>query len=196
VTPATELQELSIGSRPARRRMTSGIAGLRAIPWVFAWTQIRMMLPAWLGTVETLQEAMNGGQRTALSDMRQHWPYFRNLMGMLEMVLAKTEPEIARDYERHLGDERLAAFGAELRRQLLEAIGTIKQITGQRQLLAGSPVIRRSIDVRNPYTDVLNLLQAEALRRYRMSGAGKDRVIKEALLTTIIGVAAGLRNTG
>ncbi|HNN29883.1 MAG TPA: phosphoenolpyruvate carboxylase, partial [Agitococcus sp.] len=105
VTPELELQMLPLGSRPARRQMNGGIESLRAIPWVFAWTQVRLMLPAWLGTGRALSHAMRDGYTPVIKDMREHWPYFQTLLDMLEMVLAKADSAIAAHYEQQLTDD-------------------------------------------------------------------------------------------
>ncbi|MDF1543850.1 MAG: phosphoenolpyruvate carboxylase [bacterium] len=195
-TPELELQKLSLGSRPAKRKESGGLESLRAIPWVFAWTQVRLMLPAWLGTGMALDHAINSGNKNLILKMAKDWHYFRTILDMLEMVLAKAEPEITRHYEQRLTDTKLHPLGHELRKQLALTISSLKQLTGHRQLLSHSPVIRRSIDVRNPYTDPLNLFQIEALYRTRQSSGRTSQALNKALLVTIAGVAAGMRNTG
>ena len=193
-TPINELQEIAIGSRPARRKPGRTINHLRAIPWVFGWTQVRLMLPAWLGTQVIFEsETMD---RQMLEAMLQQWIYFRSVVGMQEMVLAKTLPDITQHYERQLTDQKLHRFGKQLRTHLRTVVEGWLELTGQRELLEKSPVIRRSIAVRNPYTDTLNILQTEALKRYRATRGEKDPELRQALLLTIAGIAAGMRNTG
>ena len=192
-TPEAELAEMNIGSRPARRSGGSSLASLRAIPWQFAWTQTRLMLGAWLGIERALSDAMARGERDELRRMHREWPYFRSALDLIEMVLAKADCRIAAEYDRRLVPPHLQALGAELRQRLDLAIRVVLDVTGHAELLENAPVIRRSIDVRNPYVDPINLVQVELLHRVRARG---DEAARDALLVTINGVAAGMRNTG
>lgn len=192
-TPEAELAQMNIGSRPARRRAGTSLSSLRAIPWQFAWTQTRLMLGAWLGVERALAGALARGEREALREMYREWPHFRSAIELIEMVLAKADGRIAAEYDRRLVPPELQPLGASLRGRLAEAIQTVLEITGHRELLEASPVIRRSIDVRNPYVDPINLVQVELLRRVR---DGDDSRARAALMVTINGVAAGMRNTG
>ncbi|RYY80914.1 MAG: phosphoenolpyruvate carboxylase [Moraxellaceae bacterium] len=194
VTPELELQMLPLGSRPARRKVSGGIESLRAIPWVFAWTQVRLMLTAWLGTGRALRTALAEGKRDVIEDMQQHWPYFQTLLDMLEMVLAKADPAIAAYYESRLTqDPALIELGIELRRRLNSATHTLLQVIDQPALLQHESVLKRSINVRTPYILPLHLLQAELMQRRR---AHDDHKYDHALMVSIAGIAAGLRNTG
>ena len=193
ITPEQELAKLPLGSRPAKRRMDGGVESLRAIPWVFAWTQIRLMLPAWLGSGAALQEALGQGQAALLKEMDAKWPFFTAYMEMLEMVLAKTDPDIARYYEARLVAPELHALGASLRQDLENARALVPRLKGKTRLLEDNRVIRQSIDVRNPYIDPLHYLQAELLHRVRQS---PNRTVEQALMATMTGIAAGMRNTG
>lgn len=193
-TPINELQEIAIGSRPAKRKRGQMVSSLRAIPWVFGWTQVRLMFPAWYGTQVVFNKKET--DHKILREMLANWVYFKNVIGMQEMVLAKTLPDITEHYERNLTDKRLHPFGRQLREALECVTEGWLELTGQSELLQNAPVIRRSISVRNPYTDVLNMLQVEALIRYRSAGKSKDTDLRRALLLTIVGVAAGMRNTG
>lgn len=199
VTPEQELIRLALGSRPARRRSgdDAGIGSLRAIPWVFAWTQMRLMLPAWLGTGEALMEAGRTPDRAAaISTMIRDWPFFQGVIDMLEMVLAKADGKIAAYYEERLTDDaELRSLGAQLREALQKTRDVLAQITGRQDLLANNPVMKWSIEVRNPYTDPLHLLQAELMGRLRASRE-VSQVLESALMVTITGIAAGMRNTG
>ncbi len=196
VTPELELQMLPLGSRPARRHMNGGIESLRAIPWVFAWTQVRLMLPAWLGTGRALNNAMLDGFTPTIQDMRANWPYFQTVLDMLEMVLAKSDSAIAAYYEAHLTDDAaLQALGNVLRARLEKTVGILLNVTQQQQLLELSPVLKRSITVRTPYILPLHMLQAELMKR-RRELAQETTVYDHALMVTIAGIAAGLRNTG
>jgi phosphoenolpyruvate carboxylase len=192
-TPQRELGELNIGSRPARRSGGTSVSGLRAIPWQFAWTQTRLMLGAWLGVEEALDKAFARGERDRLIAMHREWPHFESALGLIEMVLAKADGRIAAHYDWRLVPEPLQPVGAELRQRLDRAIRGVLAVTGHEELLQANPVIRRSIDVRNPYVDPINLLQVELLRRVRASA---DPRAHAALLVTVNGIAAGLRNTG
>jgi phosphoenolpyruvate carboxylase len=192
-TPVAEIDELNIGSRPARRGSTSGVRGLRAIPWQFAWTQTRLMLGAWLGVDEAIDCALQRGEGERLKTMHREWPHFQSAIGLIEMVLAKADGRIAAEYDRRLVPEDLRSAGVDLRARLQRAIRGILEVSGHRELLESTPVIRRSIDVRNPYVDPLNLVQVELLRRLRHL---PDAPTRRALMVTVNGVAAGMRNTG
>ena len=192
-TPQAELAQMNIGSRPARRRGGTSLSSLRAIPWQFAWTQTRLMLGAWLGLERALADALSRGEREALREMYREWPHFRSAIELMEMVLAKADSRIAAEYDRQLVPADLQPLGASLRARLDEAIAAVLEVTGHGELLEDSPVIRRSIDVRNPYVDPINLVQVELLRRVREAD---DERARAALMVTINGVAAGMRNTG
>ena len=192
-TPQAEIGELNIGSRPARRSGGTDITDLRAIPWQFAWTQTRLMLGAWLGVEDALDLAVSRGERDRLIEMYRDWPHFQSAIGLIEMVLAKADSHIAAEYDRRLVPVDLRPVGVELRERLARAIRGVLDITGQGELLRSNPVIRRSIDVRNPYIDPLNLVQVELLRRVRQDA---DPRAQTALRVTVNGIAAGLRNTG
>lgn len=195
-TPAQELSRLALGSRPAKRKPEGGIESLRAIPWVFAWTQMRLMLPAWLGTGKALGSAVNNQQLEALREMTKQWTFFQMLMDMQEMVLAKADLSIASYYEARLVDTApLLELGKTLRSQLQQAIDTIETITGH-PLLHRIPVLRRSIDVRNPYVDPLHITEVEVMRRLRQQPQQDSPTLEHALQIAITGIAAGLRNTG
>jgi phosphoenolpyruvate carboxylase len=193
-TPQDELAELNIGSRPSRRASDGGLAALRAIPWQFAWTQTRLLLGSWLGVEEALERAAARGEREALTHMYRTWPYFRSALDLIEMVLAKADGRIAAEYDRQLVPEPLRPLGEALRLRLNRAIEALLDVTGHPTLLFENPVLRRSIDVRNPYVDPINLVQVELLRRVRSGDA--DARLRHALMVTINGVAAGMRNTG
>jgi phosphoenolpyruvate carboxylase len=192
-TPQEEIARLNIGSRPARRGGGSGVRDLRAIPWQFAWTQTRLMLGAWLGVEDALGSAAARGELDRVRTMYRDWPQFASAIGLIEMVLAKADGRIAAEYDRRLVPEELKQIGADLRARLQRAIAGICRISGHRELLESNPVIRRSIDVRNPYVDPLNLVQVELLRRLRQHDDPRTRA---ALMVTVNGVAAGMRNTG
>tara|TARA_B110000211_G_C13901102_1_gene473977 strand:- start:11 stop:874 length:864 start_codon:yes stop_codon:yes gene_type:complete len=195
-TPEQELARLPLGSRPAKRRSQGGIETLRAIPWIFAWTQTRLMLPAWLGAGQALQEALDAGEGAALQDMMAGWPFFLARIEMLEMVLSKADAGISRFYEQRLASPELWPLGERLRADLQQATEVILTVRGSDTLLAHNPALGESVAVRNPYTDPLHLLQAELMARTRAQGERIDPDLERALLVTVAGIAAGMRNTG
>lgn len=201
VTPQAELDSLHIGSRPARRG-GEGLTGLRAIPWQFAWMQTRLLLASWLGAESLDASDVSRADRAAYREMYRGWPFFRALLDLLEIAFAKADARVAAEYDRRLAPPELQPFGAELRRRMRVASEALLAITGAPELLAGSEVLRRSIEVRNPYVDPINLLQASLLQRLAAvddaSDADGERAgeIRRALRLTISGVAAGMRNTG
>jgi phosphoenolpyruvate carboxylase len=191
-TPEQETGQMNIGSRPARRRASADVSSLRAIPWQFAWTQTRLILGAWLGVETALERASERGELEALQRMYREWPHFHSSIGLIEMVLAKTDARIAAEYDRRLVPAELQPIGRDLRDRLERAIRGVQALTGG-ELLESNPVLRRSIDVRNPYVDPINLVQIELLRRLR--DRPDDRV-RTAFDVTVNGIAAGMRNTG
>ncbi|QIB51124.1 MULTISPECIES: phosphoenolpyruvate carboxylase [Pseudomonas] len=195
-TPEQELGRLPLGSRPAKRRSQGGIETLRAIPWIFAWSQTRLMLPAWLGAGQALAESIEQGGEPLLRDMMSQWPFFRARIEMLEMVLSKADGNIARFYEQRLAEPDLWRLGETLRTALQRATDTVLRLRDADQLLAHDPVLAESVAVRNPYIDPLHLLQAELLARTRNQAGERDEDLERALLVTVAGIAAGLRNTG
>ena len=198
-TPEQELQRLALGSRPAKRKASGGVESLRAIPWVFAWTQMRLMLPAWLGTGAALNEALQQGKSEELREMLQQWPYFNMFFSMLEMVLAKGDLAIASYYEQRLATAENKTLGEELRTRFVDAVDITKTVLDRSMLLQSNPVIRHSIKVRNPYLDPLHVLQVELMKRAReLEGKGEQVPpdLSKALMVTMTGIAAGMRNTG
>ena len=184
-TPEVELGEVNIGSRPARRGAKKGVESLRAIPWQFAWTQNRLLLPSWLGIDGALQENAR--------DMYEGWPFFRSTIELIEMVLAKVETQIAAYYDRLLVPDELKPVGEDLRERVTTAMNKVLEVTGHKRLLETNRVLRRSIDVRNPYVDPINVVQAEVLRRYRQN---PEPLLRDAFVVTVNGISAGMRNTG
>ena len=199
VTPEQALGKLALGSRPARRKAGGGVESLRAIPWIFAWTQMRLMLPSWLGSDVALKEAVANDRVPVLREMMSEWPFFKTYIDMLEMVLAKSDLRIASHYEKTLTDDpKLLRLGENLRERLRGCIANLLELKQQDTLLEKEPVFAHSMKVRNPYTDPLHYLQAELLKRDRES-EGKGQVpemVERALKVTMAGIAAGMRNTG
>ncbi|MGV2470452.1 phosphoenolpyruvate carboxylase, partial [Bacillus subtilis] len=194
-TPELELGKLPLGSRPAKRRPTGGVETLRAIPWIFAWTQNRLMLPAWLGAGAALKHVIEKeGKQAVLDEMWQEWTFFKTRIAMLEMVYAKADLWLAEYYDHRLVEKRLWPLGQKLRDQLSEDIKSVLAVSKDEALMADLPWVAESIALRNVYTDPLNVLQAELLHRSRQQEHPDPRV-EQALMVTIAGVAAGMRNT-
>ncbi|MBN7796791.1 phosphoenolpyruvate carboxylase [Parahaliea mediterranea] len=192
-TPEQELAGLPLGSRPARRAKGGGIESLRAIPWIFAWSQNRLMLPAWLGAGKALQLAIDRGQQDLLQEMAASWPFFATRLSMLEMVFAKADAGLSAHYDDCLVPRELRPIGDELRAQLAHDCATVLALNGVAAPLEDSPWIRQSIHLRNIYTDPLNVLQAELLQRQRKE---PEAQLDQAVMVTFAGIAAGMRNTG
>ncbi|WP_116474980.1 phosphoenolpyruvate carboxylase [Zobellella maritima] len=194
-TPELELGKLPLGSRPAKRKPNGGVESLRAIPWIFAWTQNRLMLPAWLGAHKGLQQAIDEGQEDILITMNSNWPFFRARLDMLEMVFLKADAGLAAYYDSVLVPEPLKPLGTRLRDELQASVELILRLKQEAELLSDQPWSKESIKLRNPYTDPLNVLQAELLKRSRQQG-NIHPSLDQALMVTIAGIAAGMRNTG
>ncbi|WP_109077380.1 phosphoenolpyruvate carboxylase [Aggregatibacter kilianii] len=195
-TPEQELAKLPLGSRPAKRNPNGGVESLRAIPWIFAWMQNRLMLPSWLGAGAAVRLAIENGRYELIEEMCQTWPFFSTRIGMLEMVFSKTDMWLSEHYDRNLVKPELWYLGQSLREQLQEDIQTILSLSHKDQLMSNLPWIAESIALRNVYTDPLNLLQVELLRRLRAQPDNPNPDVEQALMITITGIAAGMRNTG
>jgi phosphoenolpyruvate carboxylase len=193
-TPQAELGYLNIGSRPTRRKATTGIGHLRAIPWIFAWTQTRFVLPAWLGVGAGLKGACEKGQTEELKAMYKEWPFFQSLVDLIEMVLGKADISIAKQYGEALVPEKRQELGRQLRNELITTGKFIAVISGHDKLLQNNRTLRRLIENRLPFLNPMNMLQVEILKRLRRDD---DNVkARDVLLITINGIAAGMRNTG
>ncbi|HYM86487.1 MAG TPA: phosphoenolpyruvate carboxylase, partial [Pseudoxanthomonas sp.] len=197
-TPITEIADLHVGSRPASRKKTDHIEDLRAIPWVFSWSLSRMMLPGWYGfgaAVEALAARKGNGGLELLREMYCDWPFFRALLSNMDMLLAKSDISIASRYAELVTDGELRErIFSRIQDEWHRTVRWLLAITRQEELLEANPALSRSLRNRSPYIDPLNHLQVELLRRYR-SGETQER-IKRAILMTINGIAAGLRNSG
>jgi phosphoenolpyruvate carboxylase len=193
-TPIDVIERMSMGSRPSRRRAAAGIEDLRAIPWVFSWTQCRAMLPGWYGLGAGLDAARREHGPALLRDAAAHWPFFHVLLGDVEMVLAKADLEIAALY-RPLAPEESHGVFRDLRAEYERTVSLLLEIRGNDDLLDGDPTLQRSIRLRNPYVDPMNILQVDLLARWREQGRPTGPLL-DALLSTINGIARGLQNTG
>jgi phosphoenolpyruvate carboxylase len=196
-TPVSEIGSMNIGSRPTSRKPTSSIADLRAIPWVLAWSQSRVMLPGWYGTGSAVESwiADGEGRVEQLRDLYQRWPFFQTVLSNMAQVLAKTDLGLAARYAELVEDESLRRrVFDKLSAEHQRSINAHKLITGQDNLLADNPALARSVFNRFPYLEPLNHLQVELLRRYR--SGDDDELVQRGILLTMNGLASALRNSG
>ena len=197
-TPELELANLNIGSRPAKRKASGGVESLRAIPWIFAWTQTRLNLPTWLGVGEAIGEILRSDDNETLRTMYKEWGAFRTTIDLVEMTLSKSDSSIARHYENVLvSDAEAVELGNEIRKIHDDTERAIMDLSGHTKLSENDHLLLRLMAVRNPYVDCLNVLQVETLKRLRQSDSASEKeVLNDALLTTITGIANGMGNTG
>ena len=196
VTPHKALGKLSIGSRPSKRKNVDNIQSLRAIPWVFAWTQIRLMLPAWLGSAEALRYAYIKEFRKILYDMEKNWPFFNSMLDMLDMVISKADPEISKIYEEFLGNKKLKRVGKKLRFQF-DTIKRLNKMIAPKEILKIRKQFRSAAIVRNIYSEVLNIIQPIVIAKLKKNKNKKNKKdLEDALLTSIAGISAAMKNTG
>jgi phosphoenolpyruvate carboxylase len=196
-TPVSEIGALNVGSRPTSRKQTSSIADLRAIPWVMAWSQSRVMLPGWYGTGTAIDEWIAGGEGRleTLRELYERWPFFQTVLSNMAQVLAKTDLGLAARYSELVGDESLRRrVFDKITAEHQRSINAHKLITGQDNLLADNPALARSVFNRFPYLEPLNHLQVELLRRYR--SGDDDELVQRGILLTMNGLASALRNSG
>ncbi|HPX37545.1 MAG TPA: phosphoenolpyruvate carboxylase [Mycobacterium sp.] len=196
-TPVSEIGSLNIGSRPTSRKQTTSISDLRAIPWVLAWSQSRVMLPGWYGTGSALEQWIAGDEKrvAVLRDLYEKWPFFRTVLSNMAQVLAKSDMGLAAHYSELVDDAELRhrVFG-KISAEHDRTIRMHKLVTGHDDLLADNPALARSVFNRFPYLEPLNHLQVELLRRYR-SGDDED-LVQQGILLTMSGLASALRNSG
>jgi phosphoenolpyruvate carboxylase len=196
VTPHKALGKLSIGSRPSKRKNVDNIKSLRAIPWVFAWTQIRLMLPAWLGSAEALRYSYIKEFRKTLYEMERNWPFFNSMLDMLDMVISKADPEISKIYEEYLADENLKRVGKKLRFQF-DVIKKLNRKITPVEISKLRKEFRTSVIVRSIYSEVLNIIQPIVISKLkRNDNTDNKKFLNDALLTSIAGISAAMKNTG
>jgi len=194
VTPIDVIERMQIGSRPVHRTETEGLRGLLPVPWVFAWTQTRHMIPGWYGAGTGLQAAIAECGLGQLRDAYANWFFLRNLIDDIETLLARTDLEIALAYDI-LAPSALRRFFPRIRSEYNAACEHVLAIKGSKTLLDSEPTLQRSIRLRNPYVDPMNLMQVDLLQRWRAADR-RDRDLFEALLASISGIAQGLQSTG
>ena len=196
-TPVDEISRLQLGSRPAKRKPSRDIADFRAIPWVFSWTQARIVLPAWFGLGTALDAAVEEHGLEVLQEMEREWPFFSALLSNAEMACAKADLAVGRRYAELVDDREIRdRIWRRIETEFGRTCDALLAVTGQERLLAREPLLRASIDRRNPYVDPMSLLQVELLRRSRAAGNGDGEELARASFLAINGIAAGMRNTG
>ncbi|WP_413624359.1 phosphoenolpyruvate carboxylase [Luteibacter sp. Lutesp34] len=193
-TPIDVIERMTLGSRPARRRSMKGVEDLRAIPWVFSWTQCRAVLTGWYGLGSALDSIAKECGDEALVRMARDWPFFATMLDDVEMVLAKADIDIAEAFSKLAGPLH-DRFFPMLRDEFERTVRWVSKLKGGKELLAGDPRLATSIRLRNPYVDPMSLLQVDLLRRWRATG-GKDDTLLKALVACVNGVSQGLQNTG
>lgn len=195
-TPEQELGKLPLGSRPAKRNPHGGVESLRAIPWIFAWAQTRLVLPAWLGVMRAVMKTYQKEPET-IDEMIAQWPFFQSRLSMLDMVFAKADVNIAKAYDDALVEDELKHFGESLRYELQQSRMDLLEITQKTNLMQDDPQGLNSMHIRADYLQPLHYLQIELLKRIRQHENEQDlSALEKAMMVTITGIAIGMRNTG
>ena len=192
-TPEQELSSLPLGSRPSKRKSDGGIESLRAIPWIFAWSQNRLVVPSWLGFGQAIADGCTN-HKAAIKDMLDNWPYFRARISLTEMVYSKSDTDISRLYDKSLVSKALLPMGEALREQLAADKKIVLELLGQTETLESDQWNLTSFNLRRPYLLPLHLLQIEALKRLRQQP--EHPVCEQLLMVSMTGIATGMRNTG
>lgn len=196
-TPEQELGKLPLGSRPAKRKPQGGIESLRAIPWIFAWAQTRLVLPSWLGVMRAIDSVKTPENEKVVNEMFSEWPFYRSRLSMLDMVFHKADPRISEAYDERLVPKELKHFGEALRNELKESISSLLAITGDDDIMKNDPQGKESMEIRAAYLQPLHYLQIELLDRIRKAGDdAQNTSLERAMMVTITGIATGMRNTG
>ncbi len=198
-TPEQELGRLCIGSRPSKRKASGGVESLRAIPWIFAWTQVRLLLPSWLGIEKAFEQAIEEGKYTMIKKMITDWPFFHTFMDSVDMVLAKADRKMSGFYDKLLVSEDLMQYGQQIRDKLSIIKEINLKITQDLNLSEQRDHFRSSLHYRNTYIDPLNLLQADVMHRLKHEKYHtkfEKIALEDSLMLSIAGIAAGLKNTG
>jgi len=193
-TPLDVIERMHIASRPAARSGGKGIEALRAIPWVFAWTQSRHMLPGWFGFGSGLQAALQLHGDEVIAQMTAHWPFFGHLLDDVEAMLGRTDLQVAAHYDE-LAPDSLRAYARPIAAEFELTLRLVLKLRGSARLLDSDPTLQRSIKLRNPYLDPMHLMQVDLLRRWRATQR-QDQALFGALRATISGISQGLQATG
>ncbi|WP_260681584.1 phosphoenolpyruvate carboxylase [Aliiglaciecola sp. M165] len=195
-TPEQELGKLPLGSRPAKRKPTGGIESLRAIPWIFAWAQTRLVLPSWLGVMKAVNSGRQTGHEQTIEEMLQNWPFFHSRLSMLDMVFNKADARVSEEYDQRLVPQELRHFGQALREELKQSIDQLLELLDQQEVMESDPKGKESMTIRAGYLQPLHFLQIELLARIRELQEEHDATLERAMMVTIAGIAVGMRNTG